>query len=90
MAATNIAERQEIYTKAQVLLTEQAPGVFVFHGLDGFLYAPYVQGQALAKNYLGYDGLQWPGFVPGATSQDELYIANYTGSFPRAGEGGLI
>jgi ABC-type transport system substrate-binding protein len=90
VAATNIAERQEIYTKAQVLLTEQAPGVFVFHGLDGFLYAPYVQGQALAKNYLGYDGLQWPGFVPGATSQDELYIANYTGSFPRAGEGGLI
>ena len=74
-AASVTAERQAIYTKAQTLLTQQAPGVFVFHGLDAFLYAPFIQGSALAKNSLGYDGYQWPGYVTGSASQDGLYVA---------------
>ena len=83
-------KRQEIYTEAQVLLTSQAPAVFVFHGLGGYLMWPYVQGPTLAKNYLGYDGLQWPGFFPFSTYQEGLYIANNVGSYPRQGESGLI
>ena len=36
-AAFNKSKRPEIYTEAQVLLTSQAPAVFVFHGLGGYL-----------------------------------------------------
>jgi len=89
-AASVKSVRQQIYTKAQILLTEDAPGVFVFHGLDGFYNWPFLEGAALTKNQLGYDGLQWPGFSPLATSQDELYIAGNVGSYPRASESGMI
>jgi ABC-type transport system substrate-binding protein len=89
-AAFNHNKRQEIYTEAQTLLTSQAPAVFVFHGLGGYLMWPYVQGPTLARNYLGYDGIQWPGFYPHSTNQQGLYIANNVGSYPRQGESGLI
>ena len=89
-AEFNKAKRQEIYTEAQVLQTSQAPAVFVFHGLDAYLMWPYVQGPALAKNYLGYNGLQWPGFFPFSTYQEGIYIGNDVGSYPRQGESGLI
>ncbi len=89
-AEFNKAKRQEIYTEAQVLQTSQAPAVFIFHGLDAYLMWPYVQGPALAKNYLGYDGLQWPGFFPFSTYQEGIYIGNDVGSYPRQGESGLI
>ena len=88
-AQFNKAKRQEIYTEAQVLLTSQAPGVFVFHGLDAFLMQPYLQGSALAKNYLGYDGLQWPGFFPFSTYQEGLYVANNVHKYHRSSESGL-
>ena len=76
-------------TEAQTLLTSQAPSVFVFHGLGGYLMWPYVQGPTLAKNYLGYDGIQWPGFYPHSTNQQGLYIAKNVGSYPRQSESGL-
>jgi ABC-type transport system substrate-binding protein len=89
-AQFNKAKRQEIYTEAQVLQTSQAPAVFIFHGLDAYLTWPYVQGPALAKNYLGYDGLQWPGFFPFSTYQEGIYIGNDVGHYPRQGESGLL
>ncbi|HUC13998.1 MAG TPA: peptide ABC transporter substrate-binding protein [Acidimicrobiales bacterium] len=89
-AEFNKAKRQEIYTEAQVLQTSQAPAVFVFHGLDAYLTWPYMQGPALAKNYLGYDGLQWPGFFPFSTYQEGIYIGNDVGSYPRQNERGLL
>ncbi len=88
-AQFNKAKRQEIYTEAQVLLTSQAPGVFVFHGLDAFLMQPYLRGSALAKNYLGYDGLQWPGFFPFSTYQEGLYVANNVHKYHRSSESGI-
>jgi len=89
-AAFNKAKRQEIYTEAQILQTSQAPAVFVFHGLDAYLNWPYLQGPALAKNDLGYDGLQWPGFLPYSTNQEGIYIGNDVGKYPRQGESGLL
>ena len=65
-AESDTDKRQDIYTQAQVLLTNQAPAVFIFHLLYGYYYQPYIQGDALAKNKQGFDGIQWPGF--GATS----------------------
>ncbi len=88
-AAFNKAKRQEIYTQAQVLLTSQAPGVFVFHGLDAYLMWPYLQGPALAKNDLGYTGLQWPGFATDSTNMQGLYVANNVHKYRRAQESGL-
>lgn len=85
---SNHAKRQEIYTDAQVLLTDQAPGVFIWHGLYAFLYWPFVQGPALTKNDLGYDGLEWPGYI--SDMPDQLWIASDSRSYPRAGERGLI
>jgi len=64
----------------------QAPAVFIFHGLDAYLIPPYVQGPALAKNYLGYDGLQWPGFFPFSTYQEGIFIGDNVGKYPRASE----
>ena len=85
-ATFNQAKRQEIYTEAQTLLTYDAPAVFVFHGLDKYLMWPYVQGPALAKNYLGYNGLQWPGFFPFSTYQEGIYIGNNVNHYPRQSE----
>ena len=85
-AAFNQAKRQEIYTEAQTLLTYDAPAVFVFHGLDKYLTWPYVQGPALGKNYLGYNGLQWPGFFPFSTYQEGIYIGNNVNHYPRQSE----
>jgi ABC-type transport system substrate-binding protein len=86
----NHGQRQEIYTEAQVLLTSQAPAVFLFFGLGAYLMWPYVQGPALAKNSLGYNGLQWPGFATGSTNQQGLYIANNVGQYPRQSASGLL
>ena len=80
------AKRQEIYTEAQTLLTYDAPAVFIFHGLDKYLMWPYMQGPALAKNYLGYNGLQWPGFFPFSTYQEGIYIGNNVKQYPRQSE----
>jgi ABC-type transport system substrate-binding protein len=88
-AAFNTAKRQAIYAAAQELLSDQAPGVFVFHALHGYYFWPYVQGSALTPNHLGYDGLQWPGFVTFSTSQESLWIGPNAGKWPRAGESGL-
>jgi oligopeptide transport system substrate-binding protein len=85
-AQFNKAKRQEIYTEAQTLLTYDAPAVFIFHGLDKYLTWPYLQGPALAKNYLGYNGLQWPGFFPFSTYQEGIYIGNNVHHYPRQSE----
>jgi ABC-type transport system substrate-binding protein len=89
-AAFNTSKRQAIYTEAQILLTKEAPAVFIWHGLYGYLFWPYNQGPALSKNYLGYDGLEWPGYATFSTNEQQFYIANNTGSYPRASESGLI
>jgi ABC-type transport system substrate-binding protein len=88
-AASNHSQRQEIYTEAQVLMTSQAPAVFVFYGLYAYLMWPYVQGPALAKNYLGYSGIEWPGFFPFSSNQQGIYIANNAGQYPRQSQSGL-
>jgi oligopeptide transport system substrate-binding protein len=88
-SAFNTHKRQEIYTEAQTLMTREAPAVFIWHGLYGYLNWPYLQGPALTPNYLGYTGLEWPQFVPFSTNQEGLYIGKANG-YPRAGEGGLI
>jgi ABC-type transport system substrate-binding protein len=87
-AQSNPAKRQEIYTEAQTLLTKDAPGVFLWHGLYAFLYWPFVQGPALAKNDLGYDGVEWPGYI--SDMPEQLWIGSNYRSYPRAGAGGLI
>jgi len=89
-AAFSTANRQEIYTEAQVLMTREAPAVFIWHGLYGYLNWPYMQGAALAPNYLGYTGLEWPQFVTFSTNQEQLYIGTTNHSYPRANESGLI
>lgn len=93
-AAFNKAKRQEIYTEAQVLLTKEAPGVFIWHGLYAFLYWPFIQGPGLAKNDLGYDGLEWNGIGNGGVgfgdSPNPIWVASNYNKYPRAGEGGLI
>ncbi len=82
-------QRQAIYTKAQILQTSQAPAVFVFFGLGAYLQAPYLQGPTLAKNALGYNGIQWPGFSTFSTHQQGLYIGNNVGQYSRQSESGM-
>jgi ABC-type transport system substrate-binding protein len=89
-AEFNTTKRQAIYTEAQELMTREAPAVFIWHGLYGYLNWPYVQGSALNKNYLGYTGMEWPQFVPFSTNQQGLYIGPNTGNWPRAGASGMI
>ncbi|MGH7918616.1 MAG: peptide ABC transporter substrate-binding protein [Candidatus Dormibacteraceae bacterium] len=89
-AQSKHAQRQEIYTQAQVLLTQQAPAVFIFHLLYGYYYLPFIKGSALAKNSLGYTGIQWPGFTPGSTSLENLFVGSNLNSFTRAGESSLL
>jgi ABC-type transport system substrate-binding protein len=81
------AKRQAIYTQAQELLTGQAPAVFIFHLLYGYLYWPYITGDALAENSDHYDGIQWPGFYSTSTSLTELYVADNVGQYPRQNPG---
>jgi oligopeptide transport system substrate-binding protein len=89
-AAFNPSKRQEIYTEAQILQTKEAPAVFIWHGLYGYLNWPYLQGSALSPNYLGYSGLEWPQFQPFSTNQEELYVGTTNKHYPRANESGLI
>jgi ABC-type transport system substrate-binding protein len=86
----DVAKRQEIYTEAQIRLSSQAPAAFAFFGLGAYMMWPYVQGPTLAKNYLGYDGIQWPGYYPHSTNQQGLYIANDVGQYPRQGESSYL
>src|SRR5882757_164106 len=89
-AESKAAQRQEIYTEAQTLMTDQAPAVFVFHLLYGYYYAPYIKGSALAKNKDGYDGIQWPGFGATSNSLQQLYVANSVSSWPRQKQSGVL
>ncbi len=88
--ASSTVQRQEIYTEAQILQTKEAPAVFIWHGLYGYLNWPYLQGSSLGRNYLGYTGLEWPQYQPFSTNQEGLYVAPNTGGWPRASESGLI
>jgi ABC-type transport system substrate-binding protein len=88
-AAFNHNQRQEIYTEAQTLLTREAPGVFLWHGLYSHLTWPYLTGSALSKNVDGYTGLEWPQFATNSTNQEGLYVANTVHNYPRASESGL-
>ena len=89
-AESNTAKRQTIYTQAQELLTDQAPGVFIFHLLYGYLYRPYLEGQALAANQLGYDGIQWPGLFATSSSLTGLYVADNVSDYTRQNESGVL
>lgn len=82
-AESDTTKRQDIYTQAQVLLTQDAPAVFIFHLLYGYYYAPYIKGAALGKNADGYDGIQWPGFNSTSDSLQQLHVADNVGSWPR-------
>ncbi len=64
--------------------------MFIFHLLYGYYYQPYIQGDALAKNKQGFDGIQWPGF--GATSQslEKLYVANTVSGSDRKSESNVL
>ncbi|MGW0228147.1 peptide ABC transporter substrate-binding protein [Actinopolymorpha singaporensis] len=88
-AESKAQARQEIYTEAQVQLTKEAPGVFVFHLLYGYYYAPYMQGKALTKNKNGYDGIQWPGFGATSDSLQGLYVAQNKQNWPRQKPNGI-
>ncbi len=85
-AAFNTAQRQEIYTEAQTLMTREAPAVFLWHGLYAYLTWPYLQGAALTPNYLGYSGLEWPQFASFSTNEEQLYVGNTSKKYPRANE----
>jgi oligopeptide transport system substrate-binding protein len=89
-AESQTSKRQDIYTQAQILLTQDAPAVFIFHLLYGYYYAPYMKGSALAKNKDGYDGIQWPGFGATSNSLQDLYVADNVGSWPRQAQTGLF
>ncbi|HEY2173645.1 MAG TPA: peptide ABC transporter substrate-binding protein [Mycobacteriales bacterium] len=89
-AESQTSKRQDIYTQAQTLLTQDAPAVFIFHLLYGYYYAPYMKGTALAKNKDGYDGIQWPGFGATSNSLQDLYVADNVGSWPRQPQTGLF
>jgi ABC-type transport system substrate-binding protein len=89
-AESQTSKRQDIYTQAQMLLTQDAPAVFIFHLLYGYYYAPYMKGTALAKNKDGYDGIQWPGFGATSNSLQDLYVADNVGSWPRQPQTGLF
>jgi ABC-type transport system substrate-binding protein len=90
-AESDKAKRQAIYTQAQVLLTDQAPAVFVFHLLYGYYYGRYIQGAALDKNKDGYDGIQWPGYPAATTaSLEEIFVANNQAGSGRGSESGVI
>ena len=89
-AESNQKKRQAIYTKAQVLLTKQAPAAFIVHLLYGYYYQPYIQGSALAKNKDGYDGIQWPGFGAMSDSLQHLYVADSVASSKRQSESNLL
>jgi ABC-type transport system substrate-binding protein len=89
-AESDTAKRQDIYTQAQVLQTQDAPALFIFHLLYGYYYAPYIKGKALEKNKDGYDGIQWPGFGATSNSLDQLYVADNLNSWPRQKQTGVI
>ena len=89
-AESDNSKRQEIYTEAQTLLTQQAPALFVFHLLYGYYYAPYIKGSALSKNKDGYDGIQWPGFGATSNSLQQLYVADNESSWPRQKQTGVV
>jgi oligopeptide transport system substrate-binding protein len=85
-AESDKAKRQDLYTQAQVMLTQQAPAVFIFHPLYGQYFGTYMKGAALTKNRLGYDGIQWPGFFPMSDSMDTLYVDSSVSKAKRQSE----
>lgn len=89
-AESQTSKRQDIYTQAQMLLTQDAPAVFIFHLLYGYYYAPYMKGSALTKNKDSYDGIQWPGFYATSNSLQDLYVADNVGSWPRQPQAGIL
>lgn len=85
-AESDKTKRQDLYTQAQVMLTQQAPAVFIFHPLYGQYFGKYMKGAALTKNSLGYDGIQWPGFFPMSDSMDTLYVDSSVSDAKRQSE----
>jgi ABC-type transport system substrate-binding protein len=93
-AESNLKKRQAIYTKAQILYTKEAPGVNIFHLLFGYYTWPYAEGSALAKNKLGYDGLEFPilnyGLSMRTSELGNFYIGDNVGQYPRQSESSLL
>lgn len=88
-AESDKSKRQQIYTQAQTLLTQQAPAVFVFHLLYGYYYQPYIQGQYLSKDKYGYDGSQWAASNTDATDWTKLFVGRNVAGSSRQSVSGL-
>jgi len=73
---TDQDKRNGIYADAQKLLTGDAPAVFVYHPLFGYLYQPFYKGSELDKDKFGYDGLQFGAAGTTGYGWQTLYIAN--------------
>jgi oligopeptide transport system substrate-binding protein len=52
------AARTKAMQDAERMLVEQAPGIFIFHALQGQLQKPYRKGEHLTANKDGYTGIQ--------------------------------
>jgi ABC-type transport system substrate-binding protein len=92
-AESNQKKRQAIYTEAQILYTKEAPGVNIFHLLFGYYTWPYAEGSAIAKNQLGYDGLEFPylDYTPSMRSSElDFFIGDNVGKYPRQNESSLL
>ena len=89
-AESRTSKRQEIYTQAQVLLTQQAPAAVHLPPALRLLLRAVHQGCGAEKNKDGYDGIQWPGFCATSQSLQDLYVADNVNSWPRQQQTGII
>jgi ABC-type transport system substrate-binding protein len=80
---TDQEKRNALYADAQKLLTSEAPAVFVYHQLHGYLYQPYYKGKHLEKDKYGYDGEEWGAF-PVNYGLNDVYIAGNVDQYRHA------
>lgn len=69
----NPLARTKAMQDAEKMLVEQAPGIFIFHALQGQLHKPYRKGAHLEPNKNGYTGIQFGGESPVSNAYDFLY-----------------
>ncbi len=70
----DLAKRSAAMKQAEKILTEEAPGIWVYHGLQVQLHKPYRKGTHLEKNKYGYDGIQFGAEGSNGLGLNDLYM----------------
>jgi len=69
------AKRTQMFQEAEKILVDDVPAVFIYHATPGWMYKPYIKGEAFEPDKTGVTTWHWPGLEDINTMALTTYIS---------------